>query len=86
MLKREAYCKNILNTHLAQLVPAALLVLIGIVVIWTASMNIAEASVFLGIFWVIILLLPRLCGAMTTEHYKYDNVLLVGVVVLMILL
>ena len=43
--KEKLTGKNILsNLYLAQLVPAALLVLIGIVVIWTASMNIAEAS------------------------------------------
>ena len=80
--------KNILNNlYLAQLVPAALLVLIGIVVIWTASMNIAEASFprhLLGIGLGLVF---------ATLMWRYDyralanmtNVLLVGVVVLMIL-
>ncbi len=50
-------------------------------------MNIAEASFprhLLGIG--LALFLPRLCGAMTTEHLpNMTNVLIVGVVVLMIL-
>ena len=86
--KEKLTGKNILsNLYLAQLVPAALLVLIGIVVIWTASMNIAEASFprhLLGIGLGLVF---------ATLMWRYDyralsnmtNVLLVGVVVLMIL-
>ncbi len=86
--KEKLTGKNILNNlYLAQLVPAALLILIGIVVIWTASMNIAEASFprhLLGI---------GLGFVFATFMWRYDyralanmtNVLLVGVVVLMIL-
>ncbi|MBF0911312.1 MAG: rod shape-determining protein RodA [Atopobiaceae bacterium] len=80
--------KNILNNlYLAQLVPTALLVLIGIVVIWTASLNIPEASFprhLLGIALGII------CAILM---WRYDyrglanmtNVLIVTVVVLMVL-
>lgn len=86
--KEKLTGKNILsNLYLAQLVPAALLVLIGIVVIWTASMNIAEASFprhLLGIGLGLVF---------ATLMWRYDyralsnmtNVLIVGVVVLMIL-
>ena len=86
--KEKLTGKNILsNLYLAQLVPAALLVLIGIVVIWTASMNIAEASFprhLLGIGLGLVF---------ATLMWRYDyralssmtNVLLVSVFVLMIL-
>lgn len=86
--KEKLTGKNIMsNLYLAQLVPAALLVLIGIVVIWTASMNIAEASFprhLLGIGLGLVF---------ATLMWRYDyralsnmtNVLIVGVVVLMIL-